>query len=450
VTQLRTLLGVALSAGDRRPLSLSFAASAGIQALNIVTGVLLARTLGPGGRGELAAAMLWPGLFAVVGSLGVGEATTYYAARATSTPGSLVGSVLVLGGVQSAVLGAGAAVVIDYVLAGHGPDAHAAARAYLAYVPLFFAFAYLMSVLGGLRRYAAYHALRVVAIALSALGLVALAATGALTVRNAVLAYLAANMVTVLGVVVALRPWRMTLCVERGLIRNLLAFGTRSHGGSVAALLNERLDQLLMSVFLPPASLGLYVVAVTLTSVTGLVGASTTAVALPAVASASSEVERATEARRMVGVTLLASTAVTVPVIVVVPLLIEFFFGHAYAAAAGPGRVLLVAAVAFSTGRVLGAVLRALGHPLEAGLAELLALVATLLGMAVLLPTLGLMGAALTSLVAYVLSASWMAVRVAGVLRIPSASLLLPGREAMALGRRISSSLTSTSVGGAE
>jgi O-antigen/teichoic acid export membrane protein len=437
VTQLRTLLGVAASAGDRRPLSLSFAASAGIQALNVVTGVLLARALGPAGRGELATAMLWPGLFAVVGSLGVGEAITYYAARAASAPGTLLGSTMALGTAQAVVLAAGAAVAVGPVLADHSADARAAAHAYLAYVPLFFLGTYLMAILGGLRRYAAFQALRVLVIAVSAVGLVALAAAGMLTVRTAVLVYLAANLVTVAAAAVALRPWRAPVGVDGGLVRGLLAFGTRSHGGNVAAMLNERLDQLLISAFLAPASLGLYVVAVTLTSVTGLVGSSTAVVALPAVASATSAAERASQARRLVAVTLAASVAVTVPVILALPQLIHLFFGHAYAAAASPGRVLLVAAVAFSVGRVLGAVLRALGRPLDAGLAELGALVATLLGLALLLPRIGIMGAALTSLGAYLLSAAWQAARVARTVGVTPAALLLPDRDALAVVPRI-------------
>jgi O-antigen/teichoic acid export membrane protein len=430
VTQLRTLLGTAASAGDRRPLSLSFASSGAIQALNVVTGVLLARALGPAGRGEFAAVMLWPGLFATVGALGVGEAITYHAARGTSAPGTLVGSALALGAAQATVLTAGAAVTIGRVLGHQGADARAAAQVYLAYIPLSFLCTYLLSVLGGLRRFAAFQALRALVIALTALGLVALAAAGTLAVRTAVLVYLGANLVTALAAVVALRLWKLRLEVDPGLVRGLLSFGARSHGGNVASMLNERLDQLVMSVFLPPVSLGLYVVAVTMTSVTGLVGGSAATVALPSVASADSAGERVRQARHLVGVTLLASVAVTVPVIAALPWLIRTFFGDAYAAAAGPGRVLLLAAVALSAGRVLGALLRAVGRPLDAGLAELFALVATVLGLVLLLPALGLAGAAFTSLGAYLLSSGWMAGRVARALGVSPARLLLPGREA--------------------
>ena len=60
-----------IDAGRRHPVTLSLAASVAIQGLNVLTGIVLARTLGPAGRGELAAVMLWPSILAAVGSLGV-------------------------------------------------------------------------------------------------------------------------------------------------------------------------------------------------------------------------------------------------------------------------------------------------------------------------------------------------------------------------------------------
>jgi O-antigen/teichoic acid export membrane protein len=427
--------------GDRRAVSLSFGASVAIQALNALTGVLLARALGPHGRGELTAVMLWPNLLAVVGGLGVVEAITYHAARAAAPPQQLLGSGLALGLVQSATLAGVGALIVPRVLGPDDPGAVSAGYLYLAYIPLSFLALYLMAIIGGLRWYGTFQALRMLVIVLSAAGLVAAAATGVLTVRTAVAAYLAANLVTALAAAIALRVWRTRPRVDRGLVRRLLAFGTRSHGGTVSSTLNERLDQLLISVFLAPASLGLYVVAVTLTSLTSLVGSSTALVALPSVAGTPAGPQQLRKARRLIAVTLLGSLAVTGPVLLFLPALVDVFFGAAYRGAVNPGRVLLVASVAFSVSRALGAVLRAVGRPLDAGLAEAVALGATVLGLAVLLPLLGLMGAALSSLGAYLLGAGWMAARLARALQVSPWALLLPDRELLALVPRVAATL---------
>ncbi len=52
-----------------------------IQGLEVLQGVLLARSLGPTGRGELAAAILWPTTFAAIGTFGINTALARRASR---------------------------------------------------------------------------------------------------------------------------------------------------------------------------------------------------------------------------------------------------------------------------------------------------------------------------------------------------------------------------------
>src|SRR6266508_5481689 len=106
-----------------RPLTASLGASLAVQALNVMTGVLLARALGPAGRGELTAVMLWPTLLAAVGSLGMAEAVTYHLAGRAFAPDRVVGAGLAVALAQSAVLLATSAAVVSVALAHYGPDA---------------------------------------------------------------------------------------------------------------------------------------------------------------------------------------------------------------------------------------------------------------------------------------------------------------------------------------
>jgi O-antigen/teichoic acid export membrane protein len=52
-------------------------------------GILAARLLGPEGRGELAAAVAWGGMFTVIMSLGMPQALTFFVARDVKTIGSV-------------------------------------------------------------------------------------------------------------------------------------------------------------------------------------------------------------------------------------------------------------------------------------------------------------------------------------------------------------------------
>ncbi len=148
-----------------RPLAGSFAAS----------GVLLARELGPGGRGELAAALLWPGLLAMIGSFGVFQATTYYAASATAMVRSLITTAVALAIAEAAVMVAVGAAVIPIALGHYGDPTLRAAYIYLAYIPINLVALFLMAVLNGLQRFGWFQALRVAVIVTPALALVTFA-----------------------------------------------------------------------------------------------------------------------------------------------------------------------------------------------------------------------------------------------------------------------------------
>jgi O-antigen/teichoic acid export membrane protein len=413
----------------RRPLTLSFGSSIVIQGINVLTGMALARSLGPHGRGELAAVLLWPMVLASVGSLGVIEAMTYHAARATTSTGTLLGSGLAIALAQSLVcVGIGAAI-LPLVLMHYDGGTMRAAYVFLAFIPVNLVALSLMAVLNGLQRFVEFHLLRSLVVAGAGGSFLVLRLMDDLTVWNAALVYLASTALTGLVAAVMLAPatWR-SLGFDRGLSRKLLGFGLQSHAGNVTWMMNERLDQLVISIFLAPVQLGLYVTAVTMTSLTNLIGHSVATAAFPVVARMSDGDERRERVRHLVQLAFAGSIAVSVPLMIVTPQLIHVFFKDPYLDAAGVARVLMLAAVVLSVNRALGACLRALGRPLDAGIPELLALAVTVIGLLALLPVLGIMGAGVVSLLAYGVSTGWMLHRVARELDASVLSLLLVDR----------------------
>jgi O-antigen/teichoic acid export membrane protein len=413
-----------------RSLATSFLTSGGIQAINVLTGVVLARVLGPEGRGELAAVLLWPYILVTLGSLGAVDAAAYYAARGKTDRRTLVGTTLIIGLAQSVLLVGIGVGIVTFALGDYRDSTVRAAYLMLAFIPLNLTGLYLMWLLSGFQRLGWFQVLRLTTIVVAAVVLVGLALSNELTVLTAALAYLLASVATLVGAAALVQAESgISLRFRLPIGRALLGFGLRSHVSNVSSTLNERLDQLLISVFLQPRQLGLYVIAVTLSSATTLVGHSVYLVALPAVAGLEAGKARAASVRRLISLTFIASTVVSVPIIVFAPTLIEMFFGGKFLPAANVSRVLVVAAIAFSMNRALGAVLKGIGRPLDPGVAEIVALGATLAGLAVLLPVFGLMGAAVASLGAYVVSTIFMVRRLMGGLSLSPAGLLLPDRS---------------------
>lgn len=407
---LQAQIGTGPLAGLRRPLRVSFAASVSIQFLNAVTGVILARALGADARGQLAAVILWPSLLAMLGSLGIPDAATYFAAKRLQPLGTLVGTVVAFAAIQSTVLVGTGLVLLPLVLTRLDGDAVRAAHLFLAFVPLNLVALNLMGIINGLQRYTAYQALRLGTVAVSFAGVVSLALGDHVSIRSVVAVYIAANLLAVcVASALLVQGGTRRVGVSMSLARSLLGFGVKSHVTGVAGQLNERLDQLLISIILAPVYLGLYVVAVTLTSISSLIGASVSQVAFPASAALEPAAAHRT-ARRLVALTLIASSIVTVPLLAFTPQVIVLAFGEPFRGASDVARILLVAGVVLSTSRALAAVLTGLGRPLDAAVPELVAVAVTLGLLAALLPWLGLVGAGLASLIAY-------SVGVAGMLR---------------------------------
>jgi O-antigen/teichoic acid export membrane protein len=413
-----------------RAVKLTLRASLIVQVLNMVSGIELARGLGVSGRGELAAAMLWPSVIGVIATLGLEESMIYHVARARTALGRLIGSGLALCAAQSLAFTALTLALVPIALHKHPSQTVVSGLIYSTFVSMNMVAVTLNAVLNGLHRYGWYNVVRLSI----GFGVVAsqtvLLATGAFSVRWIVIAIAAcyvANAVFVWALVRRVGAGRMP--ADRATVRAIFGYGIRSHAGTTSSFLNQRLDQLVISAFLTARQLGLYVVAVTLTLLPPLLGGSVAAAALPNVAALDTHEEQILLARRLVSFTLIASAMLALPFIVLAPLFVKLFFGHAFVAGANITRITSVASIALATNRVLEAVLRGVGRPLAAGLAEIVALGTTVVGLATLLPALGLVGAAWASLLAYFVSGAWMTWRLRGVLGVPVMKLLTPDRE---------------------
>jgi O-antigen/teichoic acid export membrane protein len=426
----------------RRALGISFRTSLLLQVIASASGIELARGLGVTDRGELAAAMLWPMLLGLIGTLGLEESVTYHVAREPERTGRWVGSAIALGVVQSLVCAVIAAAVVPFAIGRHGSEVVVTSLLFIAYIPGYVLSTGLNGTLNGLHRYSAFHGARLLIAVMILTVQTILLVTGTLTVRSAAVAFAICTVViAVIVFVMVRRAAGQPLSADRATMREIFAYGVRSHASTTPALLNGRADQLVIAAFLSARDLSLYVIAVTLTSLTALVGGTVAYAALPNVTSLPPGSERALLARRLVGLTLVTSAVVAAPILVGAPLLIDILFGPAFGPATTVTRVLVVGVIALSTNRALEAVLRAVGRPLDAGISELVALGVTAVALAVLLPLFGLIGAAIASLLAYATTTAWMTRRASRALEVPASQLLVPSREDLAAGRDIALAL---------
>ncbi len=410
---------------DTRAIAASFAVTNLILGLNLVTGVLLARSLGPHNRGELAAILLWPSLLTSLGGLGIADALTYHAARRTNTLGTVIGTSLLVALVQSVVLGVVAILVVPPVLSARGIEPSGVVYLSFLYIPFFFLADYLIWAVAGAQRLSWFPALRLSIALFTATLLLAIWLIGDLSVGSALLVYPAAFALSALAasaVIIRGGGWRLGYSGK--LARALLAFGSRSQLSTASTVLNQRLDQVVIALFLTPAVLGTYVVAVAISSLPAAAGGAMAYVVFPRVSALPAGKVRADMARQSLQLTLFASLALAVVLIGTLQWLVGLLVGSAYDAAVNVARVLVVASVFLSMNSTLTALLKAVGQPLQAGLGGALALVVTIAGLILLVPLYGIMGAAVVSLAAYAVSAAFLLHRAARELEMSMSTLL--------------------------
>jgi O-antigen/teichoic acid export membrane protein len=339
---------IAAPGGERASSSLSgawlgtSAASALILLCGLATGILTARLLAPDGRGALAAVLFWPQLIASLGSLSLPGALIYQRGRQDADPATLAATAawLALG---LAALGALAGCLALPLLLRESATG-ALAQAYLiAFLPLHFLALALLALDQGELRFARYNLTRLLPSAVYLVGLLALWALDAVTVAALVWA---SWLGTALTAAARLYQSRAGLRARPSPVeaRRLLAFGARLHGAALLAALLAQADRFVVLTFWDDASLGLYVVALTLATaglniVTGAFGV----LLLPRLAHAGDPAAR----RRIMGQTLRYATlllaAGTALVALLCPWLLPLLFGAAFAPAVGLCLVLLLA-----------------------------------------------------------------------------------------------------------
>lgn len=394
--------------------------------LSAASGILVARLLGPTGRGEFAVAILWPTVIAALGTLGVREALTYERARAFYPPPVLVGTALVLAMVQSALLMGLGMTLIPWLTRAQSLGVTKAGLMFVLFIPTNLVAHYALGLLQGSLEITVFNALRLVVGVVYLGAVLVLWALGAVTVWNLTLGLLIANGCTALATLTAI----LVKCGVRwvlsfDLLRRIFGYGLRNHVGSISSMLNQRVDQMLMAVLVTPEQLGWYVVAVSVSNLARLPSGAFATLAFPKVAAVESA-----EQRRLTGLysrlNAMASLGLGLVLVLLIPVLVPLVYGQAYAPSILPAEILVVATVFMAIGESWAGSLRGLGRPSEPARAEVISLVATVVGLALLLIPLGILGAALTSLIAYLIAATYMFVRLRQLLSVSLRDLLWP------------------------
>jgi O-antigen/teichoic acid export membrane protein len=183
-------------------------------------------------------------------------------------------------------------------------------------------------------------------------------------------------------------------------VRPMLRFGILNMSSTAPNSVNSRLDQLVLAIIVSSAALGQYAVAVSLSMLAAPLVMAFGHVAFPSLARGEHILETIRTATRG---SVLVSTVSIVLILVAGPFIVPALFGPGYGSVTRLLLVLAPGATVVVVNQVLGDVLRGLGQPGIVAICEWIGVVTTVAGLLLLVPHLGVLGAAITSTVTYVL-----------------------------------------------
>jgi antigen flippase len=347
-----------------------------IQACTVVQGILVARLLGPAGRGQFAAAILWPGLFAAMGGMGVSVALARRAGRAHDLA-RVIRTGLLLTLLTGTVVAVLCAAAIPWLLPGNDTVVRNAAYVFVPFIIFNQVSLAMIAIDQGAGWFAQMNWTRLIVNPVYLLFVVVLWFTGVRDVGWFVIGLLIANAAVAFA--------RVTLAVQRAplpgqmepvnaVLHEALPYGLAGLLGALAA----SADKALLLYLLGTAQLGFYTVALTAASVVNsLAGAAgTVSFGMSAQVKDREGFDRVARMFRFTAWTwLLAGLGVAVIIPIVLPLL----YGAVFRPAIWPAILLIPAAALTGQASILEESMRAQGRAfvgLEARAAGLVVMIA--------------------------------------------------------------------------
>lgn len=429
--EMRQVVRRLLAAGEGR-LGRDAAATFGALMLTILggvgAGVVIARALGPEGRGLFELGRMVAVLLALPAGLGLGRAAVFLRPRGHITDGGIYGAVIaaLAGGT---VMGGGLAAALLATREWHALNGLEIALPSAA-VPLVAFFTQGQSALQGIGQAAWFRRTLATREALF-LALLLLAFSVHASLLVALVAWWAHWLLSALFVAWLLARHCGRPRIPAGAFSKLVVFGASQ--ASVVLLLQThlRLDAFVVQGFHGSAELGYYAVAFGLAELIVFGGRAVGLALYPRTAASSAQdpvggARRTARALRVVLVFALLGASV---IAVAGPSLVELLFGPAFAPAAVPLRVLLPGTVAMALVIVLQSDLSGRGRIGSVVASGFTAVIGNLALTLLLVPGMGATGAALASSITYTAAAVLLLAVFSRATEIPLRDCLVPRRR---------------------
>lgn len=363
---------------------------------------IVARILGPSGKGIYSLFIYMPMLIATFGNVGIGVSNVYFIGGSKYSLDRIILNSILFAIIVSTIL---ILLVLPFrsLLMKTALNGLSISHVYmgLCMVPILLINSYLSMIILGQKRINTYNLTNL----FRSICVLVFIAISLFVVKTGVLGVMLSWMLAqtaLCGLVIVLlrKHFSTKMRLDARIMKKSVSFGLKAHFGTLVQFFNYRLDFFLVNIFLGVGSVGLYSVAVSMSEILWYLPSALALVLFPKVAS-----EDVSESRRFTPVVcrngFFFSILGGVALLFSGRLIVSTIFGKSFLPALTPLLILLPGTIALGIPKILSSDLTGRGRPLLPSYGSAIGLVITVVLDIVLIPVWGIRGAALASTIAY-------------------------------------------------
>jgi O-antigen/teichoic acid export membrane protein len=388
-----------------RGVAQTYATQVVVLLISFITNVIIVRALGASGKGIVALLQNYFLIFVVIFILGMSEGNIYYLSNHRYRHRDVFGNVLFHTILISAAFIAISVLFKGWILSNFLKNIDESHYDIALWIfPAFFLFLHTTSMLLGHKDILEFNTVTIARFLFILLFMVILIPrfhiAGALLAT--VLGFLIADAT---GIALLARHGKPRFGINLGFARSTFIFGAKSEVGLILSQLDRRLDIFIINLFLTPAQVGFYAVAVAFAEFPWYVSNAIATVLFPEIAAMRKESAYQFTAY-VCRNTLFVVFILGLVLFILGGFLLKFVFGVQFLQSLTALRLLIPGVIILSVNKVLCAGFSGTGRPEYGTLTAVFSAATTIFLDLILIPHIGIKGAAIASTIAYTISAT--------------------------------------------
>lgn len=370
----------------------------------LVTSVIVARILGPEGKGVYSLAILLPTFLVYFTNLGIGHATVYYLGKGKYAPGVVFGN-NILYTIVISVLAIFIGLIITFLFGNKLFPGVATEYLLLALllVPgqLFLSLILFISL--GFQRINKYNFILFIRVFLSFVLVVILLWSLHLGIKAAILTDILSVFIT--GIILFIITFKdvkeFSLKFNKEYLRDVLSYGIQFYLGSILYFLHSGITLPLINIFLNPMLVGFYSLSVGLTEKLWLISDAAGTVLFPKISAENDETKKKNFTPLIFRNITLIIGLFAIFLYIVGRWLIVLLYSDAFLESVKPFRILLIGSIAISGWKILENDIKGRGKPILNTYITGFSVCLNLIMNIIFIPQYGILGAAWATSISY-------------------------------------------------